>query len=170
MLVNLSGSSITDEKFCNSIVTALEKDAVDASRIVFEISEASIIENYEKARLFIARVRTLGCQFALADFGSGLSALSYLKQMTVDYLKINGSLVKNMANDPVDHDMVKAIHQISHCIGASTIAEFVEDEKTLEQLCAMGIDYAQGYGMRTPSPLHELASELKPAKNQRKAS
>lgn len=174
LLVNLSGLSFIDDDFCDAIAQTLASSDVDATRIVFEISESAVVGNYEKARLFIARVQALGCQFALDDFGSGMSALAYLKLLSVDYLKINGSLVSNMINDSVDQDMVSAINQISHSIGAETIAEFVEDDDTLQRLRTLGVDYAQGYGLRMPSPLSQLVDELSPVigdhREMRKAS
>jgi len=162
LLINLSGLSFVDDAFCDFVVERLERGDVDPAHVAFEITETAAVDNLDKARPFVERVRTLGCRFALDDFGSGFSTFAYLKRMPVDYLKIDGSLVSDLPNDPVDREMVRAINQIGHSVGARTVAEFVEDDATLEILREMGVDYAQGYGLRLPSPLAELVDELEP--------
>ena len=160
LLVNLSGLSFLDENFNNYIVERLQRGDIDASLIAFEITETAAVDNFEKVRGFIDRVRALGCTLALDDFGSGFSTFAYLKQLPIDFLKIDGSLVRNIANDNIDHEMVRAINQIGHTVGAKTIAEFVENDEILTQLRELGVDYAQGYGLRMPSPLQQLSDEL----------
>ncbi|MFK7855430.1 MAG: putative bifunctional diguanylate cyclase/phosphodiesterase [Granulosicoccus sp.] len=160
LLVNLSGLSFADDDFSSYIVERLSRGDIDPKYIAFEISERAAVKNFSKVSLFIDRIRTLGCELALDDFGSGFSSFSYLKQLSFDYLKIDGSLVSNIATNNVDHDMVAAINQIGHTIGAKTIAEFVEDDAVLNCLREMKVDYAQGYGLRMPTPLSELSQEL----------
>ena len=160
LLVNLSGLSFVDDSFADFVVERLERGDVDPVNIAFEITETAAVSNLGQARSFVDRVRSLGCRFALDDFGSGFSTFAYLKRMPIDYLKIDGSLVKNLVTDEVDREMVRAINDIGHTVGALTVAEFVEDDVTLELLRAMGIDYAQGYGLRMPAPLSQLADEL----------
>lgn len=160
LLVNISGLSFVDDSFADFVVDRLERGDVDPNFIAFEITETAAVSNLEKARCFVDRVRLLGCRFALDDFGSGFSTFAYLKRMPIDYLKIDGSLVKNLVSDYVDREMVRAINDIGHTVGALTVAEFVEDTETLEVLRAMGIDYAQGYGLRMPAPLSLLVEEL----------
>lgn len=160
LLVNLSGLSITDDDFSNYIVERLSRGDIDPSYVAFEISERAAVNNFSKVSRFIDRIRALGCELALDDFGSGFSSFSYLKQLSFDYLKIDGSLVSNIAKNEVDHDMVAAINQIGHTVGARTIAEFVEDDAALNCLREMKVDYAQGYGLRMPTPLSQLAEEL----------
>jgi EAL domain-containing protein (putative c-di-GMP-specific phosphodiesterase class I) len=106
-------------------------------------------------------LKCLGCRFALDDFGSGLSSFAYLKNLPVDYLKIDGSFVRNMDTDAIDSAMVSSIHQLASVMGIKTIAEFVESDTILEKLADIGIDYAQGYGISRPIPLQEkdVASE-----------
>jgi len=162
LMINLSGLSFIDDEFNEFIVSRLLKGDVDPSLIAFEITETAAVDNFEKARLFIARIRALGCHFALDDFGSGFSSFAYLKHLPIDYLKIDGSLVRNMAEDSVDREMVRAINQIGHTVGARTIAEFVEDDTTLGILRDMNVDFAQGYGLRMPTPLDQLFDELAP--------
>lgn len=160
LLVNLSGLSFADDDFSAYIVERLSRGDIDPTYIAFEISERAAVKNFPKVSLFIDRIRALGCKLALDDFGSGFSSFSYLKQLSFDYLKIDGSLVSNIATNTVDHDMVAAINQIGHTIGAKTIAEFVEDDAALSCLREMKVDYAQGYGLRMPTPLSQLAEEL----------
>jgi Amt family ammonium transporter len=160
LLVNLSGLSFTDEDFSRFIVERLSRGDVDPSHIAFEISESAAVRNFEKVSVFIERIRALGCELALDDFGSGFSSFAYLKKLSFDYLKIDGSLVRNIASNTVDHDMVAAINQIGHTVGAKTIAEFVEDDAALNCLREMKVDFAQGYGLRMPTPLTQLAEEL----------
>jgi len=162
LLINLSGRSFVDSGFRDFVVERLERGDVNPEHVAFEITETAAVDNLDEARSFIERVRTLGCRFALDDFGTGFSTFAYLKEMPVDYLKIDGSLVRNVVEDQVDREMVRAINEIGHTVGALTVAEFVEDDATLALLRSMGVDYAQGYGLRLPSPLTKLVDELEP--------
>jgi EAL domain-containing protein (putative c-di-GMP-specific phosphodiesterase class I) len=126
---------------------------VDPSKFCFEITETAAVSNFRKASLFIDNVTRIGCSMALDDFGSGLSSFGYLKGLNVDFLKIDGSFVKDMVNDPIDRAMVESINQIGHVMKKKTIAEFVENDEILEQLRILGVDYAQGYGIEKPKPL-----------------
>ncbi|MEE9333723.1 MAG: EAL domain-containing protein [Granulosicoccaceae bacterium] len=173
LLINLSGLSFIDDEFLEYVMGELDGGEVDARNIAFEITETAAVDNLDKANVFIDKVGSLGSKFALDDFGSGFSTFAYLKSLPIDYLKIDGSLVKNMATDTVDREMVKAINEIGHTVGAETIAEFVEDDETLEQLRIMGVDYAQGFGLAKPSALKDMVDELdlpQHSTNFRKAS
>jgi EAL domain-containing protein (putative c-di-GMP-specific phosphodiesterase class I) len=128
--------------------------------LAFEISEGAAVRSFQKASHFISRVRALGCEVVLDDFGSGFSNFAYLKQLTFDYLKIDGSLVKGITKTDVDKQMVAAINQIGHTVGARTIAEFVEDDDALQCLREIKVDFVQGYGLRLPAPLEQLVDEL----------
>ena len=151
--INLSGNSLSDADFFNDIRTYLREFNILPDRICFEITETAAIAKLSDAVDFITEIREEGFKFALDDFGVGLSSFSYLKTIPVDYLKIDGSFVKNMLNEPIDEGIVKACNEIGHAAGLKTIAEFVEDEATLARLKRMGIDYAQGFGIDVPKPL-----------------
>lgn len=148
--INISGASLGDPVFHDFVVHALQESAIPPSRICFEVSESAAITNLHKTTHFFQMVKALGCHSALDDFGSGLSSFSYLKLLPVDFLKINGSIVKGMAKDPVDCAMVEAIHRIAKVMGIRSIAKFVESEDVLPYLRRIGIDYAQGFALHAP--------------------
>ena len=148
--INLSGQSIGDEKFLPFVVDQFQMSGLDATKICFEITETAAIANYSTANRFINALKELGCKFALDDFGTGLSSFGYLKHFPVDYLKIDGSFVKEILHDPIDREMVRSINEIGHLTGKQTIAEFAENEEIITMLRGMGIDYAQGYGVSEP--------------------
>jgi diguanylate cyclase (GGDEF)-like protein/PAS domain S-box-containing protein len=150
--INLSGGSLNDG-FLEFIQEILIEYQVPPQIICFEITETAAIANLELASHFIHSLKSLGCQFALDDFGSGMSSLTYLKNLPVDYLKIDGSFVKDMDHDKMDYAMVECFNHLSHYMGIQTIAEWVENDKVLQILRAMGVDYAQGYYIERPSPL-----------------
>ncbi|WP_297527499.1 EAL domain-containing protein [Thiohalobacter sp.] len=160
--VNLSGNSINDPELPGFIVAQLERHRVDPSRICFEITETAVISQLSAAIALIERLRDMGCSFALDDFGSGLSSFGYLKALPVDYLKIDGSFVRDMLNDPIDRAMVEAINRLGHIMGKKTIAEFVESEALVGALQALGVDQAQGYALGRPKPASELF-DVRPA-------
>ena len=151
--INLSGQSLGDRHFLQYIVDELVRTGVEAGRICFEITETAAIANIGRANDFITELKKRGCWFALDDFGSGMSSYSYLKNLNVDYLKIDGAFVKGMAQDLVDFAMVESINRIGHVMGIKIIAEFVEDETILEKLREIGVDFAQGYGIHQPEAL-----------------
>ncbi len=151
--INLSGNSLSDDSFFPFIRRELEQRRIAPERVCFEITETAAIASLGRAIEFIHEIRALGCRFALDDFGSGLSSFSYLKAIPVDYLKIDGGFVRNMANDPMDRAIVEAINRIGQVAGTLTIAEFVEDDAILGQVRGLGIDYAQGFGIAMPEPL-----------------
>ncbi len=154
--INLSGQSMTDDYFIDFALGLLRDSGVDARRLVFEITETSAVTNFSRAAHLIKVLRDMGCRFALDDFGSGLSSFSYLKNLPLDFIKIDGAFVRDVLTDPVDLETVKAINQVGHTMGLKTIAEYVESKAVLEMLRSIGVDYAQGYHIARPMPFEEL--------------
>ncbi len=158
--INLSGNSLNEDSLVNEIQQGLEHFHINPKLICFEITETAAITNISKTRNLIDELKQAGCEFALDDFGSGLSSFGYLKNLPVDYLKIDGSFVRDMVDDVIDHAMVAAINQVGHIMGIKTIAEFVENNAIMEKLRALGVDYAQGYYISRPAPLAQIAAEI----------
>jgi EAL domain-containing protein (putative c-di-GMP-specific phosphodiesterase class I) len=144
--------------------------AVPHSSICFEITETTAVASLSKATEFMTTLRGLGCRFALDDFGVGVSSFTYLKHLPVDYLKIDGSFVKDMLHDPVNYAMVEAIHRIGHIMGKKTIAESVEHHDTLKALRTIGVDYAQGFGIARPVPFGRMRAIRNTQKRQANAA
>jgi diguanylate cyclase (GGDEF)-like protein/PAS domain S-box-containing protein len=148
--INLSGQSLSDDEFLEYVINQIKKHHINPNRICFEITETAVITNLDKARQFMHALRGIGCKFSLDDFGSGLSSFAYLKNLEVDFLKIDGMFVKNMANNKIDRAMVESINNVGHVMGIQTIAEFVENDDTIQMLNEIGVNYAQGYGIAMP--------------------
>lgn len=157
--INLSGNSLNDEMFAQYIREKIDEHDVDPNYICFEVTETSAITNLHMTRKLMSEIKAMGCWFALDDFGSGLSSFGYLKNLPVDYLKIDGCFVRDMVNNKIDHAMVAAINQIGHVMGIQTIAEFVENDQIMQKLRALKVDYAQGYAISRPTPLLEIEIE-----------
>ena len=158
--INLSGQSVAEEGFQGFLIEQLATKKIPPEKICFEITETAAITNMNSAISFISRMKELGCQFALDDFGSGLSSFGYLKNLPVNYLKIDGMFVRDIVDDPIDHAMVKSINEVGHVMGMQTIAEFVENDEIQQKLIEIGVDYAQGYGIGKPHPFDELIDEI----------
>jgi diguanylate cyclase (GGDEF)-like protein/PAS domain S-box-containing protein len=154
--VNLSGQSLCDEDFLEFILEEIQTSGAPADRLCFEITETTVIANMTRAIHLINGLKQQGCRFALDDFGSGLSSFIYLKNLPVDYLKIDGAFVKDMHVNPIDRAMVESINQIGHLMGIKTVAEFVANDEILMECKAMGIDYAQGYHISRPQLIEDL--------------
>ena len=151
--INLSGASINSERFFAFLKEQFALYHIAPEKICFEITETAAINNLHKAAKFINEIKELGCSFALDDFGSGMSSLNYLKNLPIDYLKIDGNFVKNIVNDPVDRATVECFNRIGEVMNIQTIAEFVENDAIIAQLKEIGVNYAQGYGIERPAPL-----------------
>lgn len=158
--INLSGASIGDREFLAFIREQLASQAVAPPTICFEITETAAIANLVDATHFINELKALGCRFSLDDFCAGMSSFMYLKHLPVDYLKIDGSFVRDLLDDPIDRAMVEMINQIGHVMGKRTIAEFVETAEVLEALREFGVDFAQGFHLGKPQPLEGLLHSL----------
>jgi diguanylate cyclase (GGDEF)-like protein/PAS domain S-box-containing protein len=154
--INLSGKSIGDRDFHRFLVEALDRDPIPVHKISFEITETAAIGHLDIATEFIAMLQQRGARISLDDFGSGMSSMAYLKHLSVDYLKIDGQFVKDMASDAVDFAMVRSINEIAHLTGKITIAEFVENADILMLLKDLGVDFAQGYHIGKPKPIDEI--------------
>ncbi len=154
--INISGASIGDDDFLDFVLAQFVRFRVPHTHVCFEITETTAVASLSKATAFMTALRGLGCRFALDDFGVGVSSFTYLKHLPVDYLKIDGSFVKDMLVDPVNHAMVEAIHRIGHIMGKKTIAESVESRDTLKALRSIGVDYAQGFAIASPAPFAQL--------------
>jgi len=156
--INLSGQSLTDEKFLPFVIEQFRTSGIDGRLICFEITETAAIASYSQANRFIHALKEIGCRFALDDFGTGLSSFGYLKHFPVDFLKIDGSFVKEILHDPIDREMVRSINEIGHLTGKQTIAEFAENTEIITMLRGIGVDYAQGYGVSEPKRLLEAVA------------
>lgn len=155
--INLSAASLGEPSFLTFVLDTIERHRVPADCICFEVTETSAIANLGLAMTFMKQLKAIGCEFALDDFGSGLSSFAYLKTLPVDYLKIDGVFVKDIDRDPIARAMVASINSIGHEMGLKTVAEFVENQATVDRLVEMGVDYAQGYHIGRPRPLSDLS-------------
>jgi diguanylate cyclase (GGDEF)-like protein/PAS domain S-box-containing protein len=156
--INLSGQSLGDDKFLPYVIDQFHRSGLDATKICFEITETAAIASFSQANRFIQALKELGCKFALDDFGTGLSSFGYLKHFPVDFLKIDGSFVKEILHDPIDREMVRSINEIGHLTGKQTIAEFAENLEIINMLRGLGVDYAQGYGVSQPQRVLKAAN------------
>jgi len=147
---------VDDEEFMESLIARLEKAEVPSHQVCFEITETAAIGNFDRAIYYMRRLHQAGAQLAIDDFGSGQASYSYLKSMPVDYIKIDGSFVRNIGTNVFDYSVVKAIHEMGRALGKRTIAEFVENEVALDKLRKIGVDFGQGFLLARPIPLEEL--------------
>ena len=151
--INLSGTSLGDDSLQKCIRNSIEQYQPTEGSVIFEVTETAAVSvaSLEDTTEFMEAIRSKGCKFALDDFGTGFSSFAYLKYLPVDYVKIDGTFVRDILVDPVDQAMVRSINQISHSMGKKTVAEFVESEEILQQIQLIGVDYAQGYFIGKPS-------------------
>jgi diguanylate cyclase (GGDEF)-like protein/PAS domain S-box-containing protein len=154
--VNLSGTSLNDERFLEYLIAELSANELAAGAMCFEITETAAIANLGNVVYFMRELKTRGCHFALDDFGSGLSSFMYLKTLPVDYLKIDGQFVENVTRDRVDRSMIEAISQVGRAMGIHTIAERVESAEVLAELARLGIGFAQGFHIAEPRPTKDF--------------
>jgi len=154
--VNLSGLSFGDDEFRRFLFDSLGESLELAPRICFEVTETAAISNLTEAASLIESIRGLGSRIALDDFGSGLSSFAYLKALPVDYLKIDGAFVRDIADDPIDRAIVRSIHEVGRVMGKETIAEFVESESVARVLRGLNVDYAQGFWLGRPVPIEQI--------------
>ncbi len=154
--INLSGFSLSDEDFLFEVEGLFEQYQIDPNRICFEVTETAVVTHMDAAKSFIRQLKNLGCQFALDDFGSGMSSFGYLQDLDVDYVKIDGCLVREVARGGLENAMVVAIVHVAKHMNAETIAEYVEDDLTVNALESSGVDFLQGFLLHKPMPLVDL--------------
>lgn len=158
--INLSGQSLYDPEFLPFVVEQVRKSGIPPARLCFEITETAAVSNLASATRLIATLKNIGCRFALDDFGSGLSSFAYLKNMRVDFLKIDGAFVRNLPDDTADMAMVSSINQVAHAMGIETIGEYAESDVIRDALASIGVDYAQGYAVAVPRPLAQVLKDI----------
>ncbi|MCB1740906.1 MAG: GGDEF domain-containing protein, partial [Gammaproteobacteria bacterium] len=148
--VNLSGTTLSDDSLLGDVIDLFNQSSVPPSKVIFEITESAAIDGLSSAVTFINAMREFGSHFAIDDFGVGNASFGYLKTLPVEYVKIDGSFVKDMLHDPNDLAMVKSINDIAHVLGKQTIAEYVESDELIEGLRTLGVDFVQGYAVGKP--------------------
>ena len=148
--INLSGASVEDEALADLIIELLRRYRVEPSRVCFEITETVAVRNLSQVVRFMERLRAAGCRIALDDFGAGMSSFTYLKNLPLDIIKIDGSFVRDMLTDPVSHLMVRAVTDIGHRLGLEVVAEWVADAETVQALTALGVNRVQGFSLHRP--------------------
>jgi diguanylate cyclase (GGDEF)-like protein/PAS domain S-box-containing protein len=159
--INLSGQTLCDSELLAYVLKQFEKTGVSAERICFEITETAAVTNLSSALRLVTNLKEVGCRFALDDFGSGVSSFSYLKNIPVNYLKIDGTFVHNIPEDQTDLAMVSSINQVAHIMGIETIAEYVENDSIRAALETLGVDYGQGFALARPELLDNILQELR---------
>lgn len=158
--INLSGQSVNTEGFLEFLKELLASSSIPLQKLTFEITETVAVVSLVYVKRFIKQIKQFGCKFSLDDFGSGYSSYAYLKSLNVDYLKIDGAFVKDIANNKADVAIVKSMNEIAHSLGIKTIAEYVENNEIRDILREIGVDYVQGYGIQKPILLTELVDEF----------
>jgi len=153
LFINLSGISLSDEILLKKIINSIIESGIDPSRLGFEITETAAVNDLKLTEQWIDKIRSLGCSFALDDFGKGFSSFYYLSRLPIEYLKIDGSFIRQLDQDPVYYALVQAMNNVAHALGKKTIAEFVENKGILTLLQELKIDYGQGFHFGKPLPL-----------------
>ncbi len=160
LAINLSGSSVTDDDFMEYLLEQISEYGVGTSLICFEITETGTISNLVKAADFVRAFRNIGCKFSIDDFGTGMASHNYLRELPVDYVKIDGTFVTNIHLNRADYAMARSINDLAHFLGQETIAESVENDQIIEKLKDIGVDYLQGWGVGRPKPLVDVTDDL----------
>ena len=162
-------SSLSEVRFLEFVIEELGRQELPDGAICFEITETAAISNLARVVHFMQTLKKLGCKFSLDDFGSGLSSFTYLKNLPVDYLKIDGQFIRHVAEDSVDESMVKAINEVGEAMGIETIAERVESKQVIEKLSELGVKYAQGYYIARPTSVQTFEPWADDANSSRRA-
>jgi EAL domain-containing protein (putative c-di-GMP-specific phosphodiesterase class I) len=162
LAINLSGQTLGDPQFLEFVVDCFDATGVTPQQICFEVTENSVIVNIEHARRFIGVLHGMGCRFALDDFGRGISSFANLKNLALDYLKIDGSFIRNLASDTVNQAMVAAMVKLARTLNFKVVAEQIEDDSALEAARRMGVDFLQGFQLGRPQPLARVVMQATP--------
>ena len=160
LAINLSGASVTDDAFLDYLLEQISEFGVGTSRLCFEITETGTISNLVKAADFVRAFRNIGCKFSIDDFGTGLASHNYLRELPVDYVKIDGSFITGIHKNRNDYAMARSINDLAHFLGQQTIAESVENAEIIAKLEEIGVDYLQGWGIGKPKLLAEVSDDL----------
>lgn len=163
--VNLSGKVFADDELVSVIRRELQSSGVDPCRLVLEITETAAIRDLSQAQKFVRSLKSLGCQFALDDFGVGFASFSHLKHLPVDYVKIDGSFIRHLTRDDVDQHVVRALVEVASGLGCATVAEFVTDEDTVRLLRTLGVNYGQGFHLGEPVPVDRIGKPVRPVRH-----
>jgi diguanylate cyclase (GGDEF)-like protein len=166
-MVNLSGTSVCDPTLAEYIAECLRTNDLAGVHLGFELTETAAVANLAQASQLMSRLRAMGCPIALDDFGSGMSSFSYLRNLPIDFLKIDGAFIRDISTDPIDYAMVETIHRIGGIMGVYTVAEGVENESVLAALALIGVDFAQGFHIRRPVPLEQIRRSAPPSQHSR---
>ncbi|HXA36150.1 MAG TPA: EAL domain-containing protein, partial [Steroidobacteraceae bacterium] len=158
--INIAGQTLGDSEFLEFVVDCFDHTGAAPADICFEVTESSVVANLDHAQRFIAVLHGMGCEFALDNFGSGLSSFSTLRTLPMDYLKIDGSFINNLARDSVNQAMVAAMIELSRSLNFRVVAEQVEDQESLDTVTGMGIDFVQGFVIGRPQPLSVIPSAM----------
>jgi diguanylate cyclase (GGDEF)-like protein/PAS domain S-box-containing protein len=154
--VNLSGKTMGDARFPDEVSRELSSSGIDPSNLIFEVTETAAVADIEQARSFAQKLAAVGCRFALDDFGAGYASFYYLKHLPISYLKIDGEFVRDLPRSPVDQRIIKALVEVCTGLGIKTVAEFVSDQRIMDMVRDLGVDYAQGYHLGRPEPVSAL--------------
>jgi EAL domain-containing protein (putative c-di-GMP-specific phosphodiesterase class I) len=157
--INLSAQTLTDSSVCGLIAASLQSAAVEPEALTFEVTETAAIADMRAAQTFLSTIKHMGCRTALDDFGSGFASFAYLKDLPIDFVKIDGRYIRFLATSAVDQAMVKAMNDVAHAMGLETVAEFVESAESLELLNDYGIDFAQGYHIGRPAAAESFTDD-----------
>jgi EAL domain-containing protein (putative c-di-GMP-specific phosphodiesterase class I) len=160
LAINLSGTSVTEDSFMDFLLEQISEFGVGTSRICFEITETGTISNLVKAADFVRTFRNIGCKFSIDDFGTGLASHNYLRELPVDYVKIDGTFVREIHKNRSDYAMARSINDLAHFLGQETIAESVENDEIVAKLREISVDYLQGWGIARPRLLADIAEDL----------
>jgi EAL domain-containing protein (putative c-di-GMP-specific phosphodiesterase class I) len=156
--VNLSGMTMGDARFPDEVRQELTSSGIDPASLIFEVTETAAVADIEQARQFAMSLSRVGCRFALDDFGAGYASFYYLKHMPISYLKIDGEFVRELPASHADQLIVRALVEVCGGLGIKTIAEFVTDQRTMDMVRDLGVDFAQGYHLGKPAPVAALRS------------